>query len=652
MIRFLQTPGKTKKIVLGGLLLLICGAMVVTLVPGGILGDAFGANGSSNAVARVGDQDVTIPEVEELARQMLRQQFPKGAPSQFLSFMRQRAVQSLIMQKALLIEAQHMGLNITDGELRASLQRIPELFPDGKFVGEQAYQNFVLQATNLTVPEFEKRLKQDLLINKLQSTVEAGLTVSDKDIAEQFQRENTKVKFQYAVVALSDLRSGLHPSDKELRDYFDKNKQRYENSIPEKRKAEYVLVDLSRIRDKVQVTQQELQRYYNEHQDEYRVPEEVKVRHILVRTPPPDDNGKVDEKAVEQARQKAQSVLDQLKKGADFAALAKKDSDDPGSAAQGGSLGWIQRGQTVPEFEQSAFSLPVGQTSGLVRSTFGFHIIQVEEKQQAHVKPLDEVKPDIEKVLAAQKASDLAEALAAKVQNQARTASLQAVAQQNGLQAVTTNLFTRDDSLPGLGSAPEFMSSVFNAGAGAKAEMVHLPQGYAIFNVLQVEPPKTPTFEEAKTRVEEDFRTERAQQMLAEKTQQLSDRARAAHDLSKAARELGAQVKTSDLVGLNDQVPEIGSMSGAAGVAFDMKSGEISGPISTGQDGVVLALTDKQSPPPEALAASKDRIQQDLLQQKRSQFFNLFVDNLRKRMEADKQIHVNQQVMDQMVKTS
>jgi peptidyl-prolyl cis-trans isomerase D len=229
---------------------------------------------------------------------------------------------------------------------------------------------------------------------------------------------------------------------------------------------------------------------------------------------------------------------------------------------------------------------------------------------------------------------------------------LQAVAQQNGLQAVTTDLFTRDDTLPGLGSAPEFMNAVFSAGAQAHAEMVHLPQGYVIFNVPQVEPPKTPTFEEAKARVEEDFKSERAQQMLGEKTQQLSERARATHDLGKAAKELGAQVKTSDLVGQNDQVPEIGAMSGAAGVAFDMKPGDISGPINTGQDGVVLALTDKQAPPAEALSASKDRIQQDLLQQKRNQFFDLFVDNLRKRMEADKQIRVNQQVMDQIAKTS
>ncbi|MGE0406271.1 MAG: peptidyl-prolyl cis-trans isomerase, partial [Candidatus Korobacteraceae bacterium] len=313
-------------------------------------------------------------------------------------------------------------------------------------------------------------------------------------------------------------------------------------------------------------------------------------------------------------------------------------------------LGWIQRGQTVPEFEQSAYSLPPGQISDLVRSTFGFHIIRVDEKQQARLKPLDEVRSTIEPILAAQKAAELTQSLATRVQNQARTSGLQQVAQQNGLEVITTNLFARTDSLPGMGSSPEFMNAIFGASAQARAELTTLPQGFAIFNVLQVEPAKTPTFEEARARVESDFKSDRAQQMLSEKTQQLSDRARSGHDLAKAARELGAQLKTSDLVGMNDQVPDIGLMSGVAGAAFEMKPGEISDALNSGQSGIVLALQEKQEPPAEQLAASRDRIRADLLQQKRSEFFGVFVENLRKRMQEENQIRVNEQVMQQITK--
>ncbi len=650
MIRFLQTPGKAKKIVLGGLLLIICAAMVITLVPGGILGDAFGYGGSPNSVAKVGDQEITVQEVDQLARQLGRQQFPKGFPAQFLPFMRQRAADMLILQKALVTEAQRMGFTATDDELREALRRIPELFPNGQFVGQEAYENFIVQNTNLSVPEFERRMKQDLLINKLRNAVEAGLSVTDAEIQKQYRRENTKVKFQYAVLTLDKIKKEIQPTEKELREFYDKNKQQYVNSIPERRKAEYVVIDTTKLREQVQVTPEELQRYYAQHQDEYRVPERVLVRHILIKTPAPGPDGKVDEKAVDAARQKAESLLAQIKKGANFAELAKKNSEDPGSKEEGGSLGWIQRGRTVPEFEQSAFSLPKGETSGVIRTTYGFHILRVEDKQQAHLKPLEEVKAQIEPVIASQKAGDRAESLARTVQTQARTSSLEQAAKQHGLTVVTSGLFTRTDTLPGLGSPPELMNAIFGAGERARAEMVSTPQGYAIFNVLEVKPPSTPSFEEAKSRVEEDFKNQRADQMLAQKTQQLSDQARSAHDLKQAAKAVGAEVKTSDLVGPNSQVPEIGSMSGPAEVAFEMKAGEISGPIHTGRAGVVLALVEKQEPPAEQLAASRDRIRDTLLQQKRGEYMELFVSNLRDRMEKEGKIRINQQVMNQIAK--
>ena len=140
------------------------------------------------------------------------------------------------------------------------------------------------------------------------------------------------------------------------------------------------------------------------------------VRHILIKTPAPDANGKVDQKAVDAARAKADDIEKQLKAGANFADLAKKDSDDPGSAKDGGLLPPLTRGRTVPEFEQAAFSTPVGQTTGVIRTSYGFHIIHVEAKQQARLKPLDEVKAEIEPMLKQQKAAAQAQSVANTMQ--------------------------------------------------------------------------------------------------------------------------------------------------------------------------------------------------------------------------------------------
>ena len=649
MIRFLQTPGKTKKIVLGGLLVVICGAMVITLVPGGMLGDAFGFGQPEQGVlAKIGDQSVTMVDVQQTANQMGRQQFPKGFPQEFMPFLMQRAADMLITQKALINQAQTMGFRVSDAELRDELQNGPfgpQLFPGGNFIGEDQYENFVQNYFQLSVPQFEQRMKDDILIKKLQAAVEGGASVTPDEIKQEYQRENTKVKFDYAVLNEDDIMKQIHPSQDVLKSFYDSHKQQYVNSIPEKRKASYVVVDKAKVEQSLQVTPQELQQYYQAHQDEYRVPEQVKVAHILIKTPPPGANGKVDQKAVDAARAKAEDILKQVQAGGNFAELAKKNSDDPGSKDQGGELGWIRRQQTVPEFEKAAFSLAKGQTSGLVQSTFGFHIIRVEDKQDAHLKPLEEVKPQIEGAIRAQKVSQKLQDLTNAVVTEARLAGLHKAAQDHGLQAVDSNLFARTDSLPGVGAAPEFMSAVFGAKVNSAPDSVSVPQGDVVYTVTQIVPAATPTFEQIKAKVEQDYKQQQAGALLAQKIDQLDQKAKEDHDLAKAAKEFGATVKTSDMLGPTGQVPELGAMSGPASVAFDLKPGEISGPISAGRTAAVIKVVDRQEPPPAAFAAAQDRLRDTLLQQKRAQMFELFAANLRTQLEKESKIRINQDEM-------
>lgn len=656
MIRFLQSPGKTKKIVLGGLLVLICGAMVVTLVPGGILGDAFGyGSPEGDVLAKVGDQQVTVSEVQQTARNLGKQQFPRGFPSQFLPFLMQRAAEQLISQKALVAEAHRMGFTVTDQELRDELQHgsfAQMFFPGGQFIGQDNYENFVAQNFNLSVPAFETLIKQDLLIRKLTAAVTGSVTVSDQDIAEQYQRENTKVKFNYAVITLDSIQKQINPSEAELKSYFDSHKGAYTNAIPERRSARYIFIDQAKLQQQMQVSPQELQTYYNQHRDEYRVPEQVEVRHILIKTPEPV-NGKVDEKAVAEAKAKAEDVLKQVQAGGNFAELAKKYSDDPGSKDKGGDLGWIQHGQMIPEFDQSAFSLKKGETSGLVRSIFGFHIIHVDDKQDAHLKTLEEVTPQIEPILKAQKVSAQLDSLSNRVASEARGKGLEAAAKDNGLDVLSAGPFTRTDSVPGIGTAPEFMTAVFGTPVNQPAEAVHLANGVVIYQVTGVQPARTPAFEEIRARVEQDYKADQARQLLAKKTEELAEKAKSAHNLQAAAKQVGADFKSSDLVGVNSQVPEIGALAGgpAEGV-FNMNPGEISGPINTGRSGIVIALVDKQQPPAEQLAASKDRIRDQLLDQKRNQFLEVFVSGLRDRMQKDGKIRINEAEMKKLTTAS
>jgi len=630
--------------------------MVITLIPGGLGSDFLGGRPGQGVVATVAGEPVSVNEVQDQARILLQQQFPRGSAqaSMLLPFFASRAAEQLISRKALVAEAQRLGFRVSDEEVRDDLQNgrySQTFFPGGKFIGQAQYEE-LLRQNNLTPARFEETVRDELLMRKLQALISGSASVSDSDIKQEFERQNTKVKFEYAVLTQQDLQKGLHPTDQELKAFYERNKASYNNSIPEKRKARYVVVDLDKISAKTQVTREELQAYYDQHRDEYRVPEEVKVSHILIKTPAPGADGKVDDKAVEAARVKAEDVLKQVRSGGDFAKLAEKYSDDPGSAKSGGSLGFIGRGRTVPEFEKAAFSLPKGQVSDLVKSSFGFHIIRVEDKHEPHMKTLDEVKEQLEPVIKQQKAQRAAENEANTLVKQARADGLDKAAAAQGMAVVTTDFFSRDESVPGVGNAPQFMEAVFNAKEKAPPDVVAFTNGLAVYEVLGIHPPATPTFEEIRSRVETEFKNERSGVLLTQKTQELSDRAKTSHDLKKAAKELGATVKTSEFVLPDGQVPDIGSMSGPASVAFGMKQGEISGPINLGSSGVVLAILQKEEPTDADYAAKKDQVRDSLVQNRQNELFGLFISNLRQQMEKAGKIKINEQEMKALTRSA
>ena len=643
-----------KKYFLGAILLVICVSMVWYLVPSGT-NSTYNFGGPKGVVAQVAGADITADEVRHTARQMLQQQMPQGGANvgMLLPFFAQRAADQLITRQALLSEADRMGLRVTPEEVKDELQHgryAATFFPGGNFIGEQEYQD-MLERVNLTPAKFEENVGQDLMLTKLQALVSGSATVSDSEIKDQFIKQNSKVKFDYAILKQDDIKKGLHPSDEELKAFYQSHIASYANSIPEKRKIKYAVIEISKVEAEVKVTQDDLRAYYDQHRDQYRTPEQVKVSHILIKTPLPGPDGKVDEKGVAEAQHRAEDLLKQVKSGANFEELAKKYSEDPGSAKQGGSLGWIGRGQTVPEFEKTAFSLPKGQISDLVKSSYGFHIIRVDDKQDAHMKTIDEVKDQIEPVLKHQKAQELAQRKADDLLKPARAQGLDAAAASAGIPVITSDFFARKDMLSGLGPAPQVMDAVFTASEKSPPDVAPAGSGFVVFQLLGVQPAATPTFEEIRTRVEDEFKNERSNLLLSQKTQELSDRAKAEHDLKRAAKELGAAVKSSDFVLPDGQVPDLGSMSGQAAVAFTLKPGEISGPIISGSNGVVLSLLDNQKPSDADFAAKRDQIRDQLLEQKQQEVFGLFISSLRGQMEKSGKIKINQEEMKALTRT-
>ena len=454
--------------------------------------------------------------------------------------------------------------------------------------------------------------------------ITGGVTVSDNAVREAYMVQGTKVKFDYAVVSGDDLRKTINPIDSDLQAFFKQNAARYANAIPETRKIEYAAFDASNLPGgKPQVTDADVQAYYTSHQDQYQVKDQVKVRHILIAVP-----AGADAKTDAAAKAKAEDLLKQIKSGGNFADLAAKNSDDPGSKTQGGELGWLDPGKTVPEFDKAAFSLAVGQTSGVIKTQFGYHILQVEDKKTAHLRPVAEVKPEIVPIIEQQKAGAAMQSFAAQFAAAAKTDGLAKAAAARGLHVTTTDYLASTGVVAGVADGTALLKEAFGAAKGAAPAAVSTGEGFAVFQVADIKPAHAPDFAEYKEHILEDYREQQLPQLLNSQLNKLDERAKQLNDLKKAASEMNIPFKTSELVGKDGQVPDLGAMSGPGAVAFTLPKGAISGPINAGRVGVVLSVTDKQEPTPEDIAKNFSQVRDQLVNQQREEIFRIYVGNL------------------------
>jgi peptidyl-prolyl cis-trans isomerase D len=644
MIRFLQKDSRIVKVIFVVIIAVAAITMVITLVPGIFADEATSSNTyatvhSAGILGRYfgSTSEITQPQVQQIAQRMLEQQ---KWPDQLMPFVMPRAAQVLIQREVLLHEANRLGLQVSDADLSRALQTGPfaqVLFPNGQFVGTDKYADFVQNYFHTSTQDFESQVKKDIELNRLESTVTGGITVSDQDVRDAYRQQATKIKFDYAVVSADDLRKQINPSDTELQAFFKQNADRYKTAVPEARKVAYIALNDNQVPGgPPQVTDQEVAQYYQAHQKDYQVPDEVKVRHILIQVPP-----NADAKTDAAAKEKAEDVLKQLKAGANFADLAKKYSDDPGSKAQGGELGMIQRGVTVPAFENVAFSLSPGQTSGVVKTQFGYHIIQVEEKQTAHLKPLEEVKAQILESLTRDKVGQQEAAYAQQLAAEAAKNGLAQTAAAHHLQVVTTDYLAQNAIIPGLSDGSKLLSVAFAAKQGAAPQVASVGEGYAVFQLEGIQPAHAPTFDEYKSHLIDDFREQQLPSLLARKTNELADKAHAEGNLAQAAKEVGATIKTSDMVDRTGQVPDIGQLSSAAPDIFNLNIGQVSKAINTGRSGVVVKIDDKQEPSSAEIAQHFDTTRDQLLSDRREQMFEVFVSNLTDRYEKQGLIRIN-----------
>lgn len=646
MIRFLQSDNRITK----ALFVVVIGAasvaMVVYLIPG--LAGAGASSPDTYAVVyphwysrylSTGDT-ISETQVQQMTETQLRQRNPQYAENPMIVKIFENQVgQQLVQQKMLLQEAHKLGIYANDDDVRHILStgaNARVLYPDGKFIGEQAYRQLVDENLHESIDQFESNIKDQIAIQRLEALVTAGVTVSDQEVRQAYRKQNLKIKFDYAVISGDDIRKSINPSDSELEAFFKNNASRYANAVPEQRRITYFAFSQEQVPGGVaQPTEQQIQQYYNQHQSDFQVPKQARSRHILISVP-----AGADAKTDAAAKVKAEGILKQLQAGGSWTDLAKKYSDDPGSKEQGGELGFAKPGTMVPAFDNAIFNQKIGDIA-IVKSNYGYHIVQVEERQDAHTKPLSEVRDSIAAELSRDAAQQSASHYAQQLTTEANQNGLDKTAAAHHLQVVTTEPLGREGVIAGLPDSGQLMSKAFEVKQGDPPQSAPTGEGYAIFQVTGVVPAHAPSFADWKPHVLDDYRNEQVPVLLSQKTKELADKAKSMNDLAKAAKEVGATVKTSDLVSPTGQVPDFGAVGQVAPQLFDMSVGTITGPIDAGRTGVVAKIVDKQEPTADEIAKNFDRTREDILDEKRSEAFRIFATGVFDQYKKHKLVAIN-----------
>jgi peptidyl-prolyl cis-trans isomerase D len=599
------------KILFGIVIGMLAVSMLLYLVPQG----PDSTQAASDVVAKIGDQTVTLSDINQRLNE-IRQS--NAIPHQLEGLYASQILKQLVFQKEIEYEAKRLGITVSDQERADRIRQIlPTAFNDGTFVGDAAYSQQVEQRFQMTVPAFEDLIRSSMIEEKFHKLITDGVSVTPQELQQEFQFENQKIKLDYVAASPDALADKINPSDSEIKAYYDANKGKFQ--IPEKRVVRYGLLDNNQLRQNIPVTDDELKAIYQQNIQQYEVPDRVQVEHILLTTV-----GKTDAEVAE-AKKKAEDIEAQVKKGANFADLAKKNSDDPGSKEKGGDLGWIVHGQTVPEFDKAAFGLPVGGVD-LIRTQYGFHIIKVLAKENAHTKPFDEVKDSLRTPYLLQKVDQESSKIADQMSNmirQSNKTSLDQLVQKFHLTVGETRPLAPNDPVLELGNTQEVKDAIIQLRPNELSLPIQTDRGFVVLSLQQTIPAHPGTLDEVKDKIISELRVQQAQQLAQSKVDDLVKRVKGGQKFDAAAKALGLEAKTSELVARNGNIPGIGSAKQIIS-AFKLKQGDVGGPEHVGTSWIAYQIAEKVEPNPADFELQKAKITDTLLQQKRNMAFDAF----------------------------
>lgn len=599
-------------------------------------GRANRAPGGSNAAASVGDHEVTWADfkrsdesLEARYRQVYGDQFTPELARQLQ--IKRQAIEQLLNEQILIEEARRLGLQVTDKELRDKLLSIPGFTDDqGRFLSQEVYQR-VAQANGFPNPsQLEEAVRRDMLLEKLRNVLSQTVYVTDAEVEQSYRDEVERAKIRYVQVPRTRFAQEVQPDQAALQSWYDAHKQ--ELHLPEQRVIDYLLVDKAALRGQLEVSDQDLRAYYQAHQDQFTREEQVRARHILLLTG--------NERSEAEARAGIEKIKQRIEGGEDFADIAREVSEDPGSAKQGGDLGFFGKGRMTPEFEKAAFGAQVGELVGPVVTPFGVHLIQVTDKRPGGTTPFEEARDAVRNRVVAERIDQAAQDLASKLRQEVadaapgeeKLATMRRLAEEN--KAVTFAIsppFGRDDVVPGLGRAPALGEAVFALEPGKVADgTIDTPRGPMIARLAEVKAEHDPPLAAVEAKVRREVERAQEEKLAEQKLAEVKKAVEGGQSLDDASKELGVEpVETSEF-GKSGAIQGLGLVPEINKAALAADEGAVIGPFETGQGAVVAQVTERKGFDAAEFAKRKDQIRDQLAQQQVSRLLSSLIQERRR----------------------
>ncbi len=531
-----------------------------------------------------------------------------------------QALQQLVEQALLIQQADKLGISVSSQELIDSIAQYDAFKVDGTFSRDRYLE--VLSYQRMTPEQFENSQKRALLTQKVQQALQKDISLSDEELQSAFHEASDAINLNFVWLTPALVENKVEVTEDGLADYFAANQEMFR--IPEKVSLRYLQFDPARYENEVPTfSDEDLDRYYRRNLDQFEIKEQVKAAHILLRVAPD-----ADEATVTKREELAEKLLKQLNEGADFAVLAKANSDDKNNAAQGGELGYFGRGMTAPEFEEAAFALRPGQLSKVIRTQFGFHIIKVDEYIEPGVQSLADVIDRVKDGLKAEKSRQLTYEKAMDAYNiNRRSGDLDAAAKANDLGVKETGLFAAGDAIDGIGRNDQISEAAFRLQENELARPVQTGDGVFLFAIKERQPSRLPELSEVKVAVEQAYRAAQAETLVQELADQLLTQAIEANNLETAAKKLKLNIEqTGDFNrSYGSFIPRIGNSEELANAAFSLSEEKpVAGKVfNINNRSLVAALKEAKVADFTAVdEATKTQLQSQVLQQKKNKAVN------------------------------